>query len=197
MQVISAVSSARSAIRSIKPAHRSHELLEATKYRGKNTRWTSLSDTEVEHHKLDLKNSWSTSTLSPLLLGLAALKEAAESGILSGESLTIAPRSNNLFFSNLESVHTLPDRIVRRSRNVLARVMNEAVEYELLQGEVGTNSLGAGTAIIGESKGVKDKKKRRKRSSVQKTGPERKDLADLDCKTSEVFNFLQCLLPCL
>lgn len=184
-EVISAVSSARSAIRSIKPAHRSHELLEATKYRGKNTRWTSLSDTEVEHHKLDLKNSWSTSTLSPLLLGLAALKEAAESGILSGESLTIAPRSNNLFFSNLESVHTLPDRIVRRSRNVLARVMNEAVEYELLQGEVGTNSLGAGTAIIGESKGVKDKKKRRKRSSVQKTGPERKDLADLDCKTSE------------
>jgi hypothetical protein len=130
-----------------------------------------------------------------LLAGLAALKEVAELGFLSGGSSSPVTL-NGLFFSNLESVHTFSDRIVRRSRNVLTRVMNEAVEFELLEGEVGAKPLAAESGRVGENKGSKDKKKRRKRSSVQKIAQEGKDLADLTdlvSKPLEVETSLKCL----
>ena len=131
-----------------------------------------------------------------MLAGLAALKEVAELGFLSGGSSSPVTL-NGLFFSNLESVHTFSDRIVRRSRNVLTRVMNEAVEFELLEGEVGAKPLAAESGRVGENKGSKDKKKRRKRSSVQKIAQEGKDLADLTDLVSnplEVDTSLKCLL---
>lgn len=190
VQIINAVSSARNSALNAKPAKRPPELLRATKHRGSSLKWTSLSDTEADQYTSNPQNSSITPTLSPLLAGLAALKEVAELGVLSGGASSPVTCSSDLFFSNLESVHTLPDRIVRRSRNVLARVMNEAVEFELLEGEVGAKSMTAESARVGENKGSKEKKKRRKRSSVQKIAQDEKDLVDLDCKPPEVDTFL-------
>lgn len=179
VQVISAVSSVRHAAQNAKPALRPPELLRKKK-------WTSLSDTEADRYTSNPQNSSIGPTLSPLLAGLAALKEVAESAVLSGGASSPATRNSDMFFSNLESVGTLSDRIVRRSRNVLASVMNQAVEFELLEGEAGAKSMAAESARVGESKGSKEKKKRRKRSAVQKIAQEGKDMADLDCKPPEV-----------
>ena len=191
VQVINASSSARNTALNTKPAKRPPELLRVSKHRGSSLKWISLSDTEADQYTYNPQNSSFGSTLSPLLAGLAALKEVAELGFLAGGSSSPVTHSSGLFFSNLESVHTLSDRVVRRSRNVLARVMNEAVEFELLEGEAGAKSLAAESARVGENKGSKDKKKRRKRSSVQKIAQEGKDLADLSdlaCKVPEVSN---------
>jgi len=186
VQVMNAVSSARNAARNAKPSKRPPVLLRGTKHRGRCLKWTSLSDTEADHYISNPQSSSVIPTLSPFLAGLAALKEVAELGVLSGGASSPITCSSDLFFSNLESVHTLSDRIARRSRNVLARVMNEAVELELLEGEAGAKSMIAESTRVGVSKGSKDKKKRRKRSSVQKIAQEGKDLAELDCKSPEV-----------
>lgn len=197
VQIINAFSAARNAARNTKLSKRPPELLRASKHRGSSLKWTSLSDTEADQYTSNPQDSSITPTLSPLLVGLAALKEVAELGFLSGGSSSPVTHNSGLFFSCLESVHTLSDRIVRRSRNVLARVMNEAVEFELLEGEVGAKLPAAESARVGESKGTRHKKKIRKRSSVQKIVPEGKDLAelaDLVSKPLEVDTSLKCLL---
>lgn len=185
MQVTNAVSSVRNAASNAKLA-KPPELFSATRRRGRSLKWTSLSDTEADQYASSPRTSIITPTLPPLLAGLAALKEAAELHTLSGGASSSLPDSDDLSFSNLKSVHTLTDRIARRSRNVLARVMNEAVESELLEGEVGTKPMTAESVRVGENKGSKDKKKRRKRSSVQKIAQDGKVLVDLDRKSSEV-----------
>ncbi|KAG0573197.1 hypothetical protein KC19_VG157000 [Ceratodon purpureus] len=178
-EVINASSSAGNVARNTKPTKRPLEDSRASEYRGSSSKWTSLSDTEADQYKSNPQNSSIDPTLSPLLAGLAALKEVSELGFLPGGSSSSVTNNNRLFFSNLESVQTLSDRILRRSRHVLARVMNEAVEFELLEGEVGAKSLAAESARVGENKRSKEKKKRRRKSSVQKIAEVRNDLTNL------------------
>jgi hypothetical protein len=183
MQAIKALMSARDAAQSSKQTKRSQESTRLRKSKGKTLKWMSLSDTEADQYTMG--NSIS-SAVSPVLAGLAALKEVAELGILARDPSSLATSSSTLFYTSLDSVHTLGDRVVRKSRNVLARVMNEAVEVELLQGEVGTKPLTNGTGKLGESKGSKEKKKRRKRSSAPKILQEDEELADVDLQPLKV-----------
>ncbi|KAG0596843.1 hypothetical protein M758_UG288300 [Ceratodon purpureus] len=184
-EVINASLLARKVARSSKPTKRSPELSRTSKHRGSRLKWTSLSDTEADQYMLNPQNDSINPTLSALLAGLATLKEVSELGFLSGGSSPSVTNNNCLFFSNLESVQTLSDRIFRRSRHVLARVMNEAVEFELLEGDVGAKFLAAESARLGENKGSKEKKKRRKRSLAVKIAQEGKDFSNLADLTSQ------------
>lgn len=186
MQAIKALMSARDAAQSSKQTKRLQESSRLRKSKGKTLKWMSLSDTEADQYTMGLQGNSISSAVSPVLAGLAALKEVAELGILARDRSSLAASNSTLFYTSLDSVHTLGDRVVRKSRNVLARVMNEAVEVELLQGEVGTKPLTNGTGKLGESKGSKEKKKRRKRSSAPKILQEDEDLADVDLQPSKV-----------
>lgn len=186
MQAIKALMSARDAAQSSKQTKRLQESSRLRRSKGKTLKWMSLSDTEADQYTMGLQGNSISSAVSPVLAGLAALKEVAELGILARDRSSLAASTSTLFYTSLDSVHTLGDRVVRKSRNVLARVMNEAVEVELLQGEVGTKPLTNGTGKLGESKGSKEKKKRRKRSSAPKILQEDEELADVDLQPSKV-----------
>lgn len=196
MQAIKTIMSARDAAQSFKQTKRLQESARLRKSKGKILKWMSLSDTEADHYTLGLQGNSISSALSPLLAGLAALKEVAELGIIEWDPSSSVTSSSSLFYTSLDCVHTLSDRVVRKSRNVLARVMNEAVEVELLQGEVGTKLLTNGPGKLGASKGSKEKKKRRKRSSAPKILQEDEELADVDLQPPKV-TFRLLLLSCL
>lgn len=101
-----------------------------------------------------------------LFVGLVVLKEVVELGVLLGGVSFLVICSSDLFFSNLEFVYILLDWIVRRLRNVLVRVMNEVVEFEFFEGEVGVKLMIVESVRVGENKGSKEKKKRWKWSLV-------------------------------
>lgn len=86
---------------------------------------------KAEGYKSNPQHYLVTPTLSPFLPGLAAPKEVAALGVLFAGSNYALTSRNGLFFSNLEYVHILLDPIARILRNILARVMFKAVEFEL------------------------------------------------------------------
>lgn len=187
-QVLQAIESSKSTAENSKSAQGTQRSSGARKIKGKTLKWTSLSDTEADHLVQRATHDLITSTMVPLLAGLTALKTVAESGFFSRESSSPKMESDTLFHSNLRSVHSLSDRVVRKTRDVLARVMNEAVETELLEGELGVKPPGADSGKRG-AKGSKEKKKRKKRSSTLKVLPqEGKEPVSVATKPLEVFS---------
>ncbi|CAM6038846.1 unnamed protein product [Sphagnum compactum] len=148
------------------------DCLELGTIRGRTVRKRTLSDTECELQGRHLMHDAIVSTVLPVLSGLRALKEVAESGILSASTSSHRLESKSLFYSTLNSVDTMPDRVRRKARDVLTRVMADAIELELLGGEDGAKPQGGGgNGKSGEVKGSKERKKRRKRRSTQKVLP--------------------------
>jgi hypothetical protein len=149
------------------------DCLELGTIRGRTVRKRTLSDTECELQGRHLMHDAIVSSVLPVLSGLRALKEVAESGILSASASSHRLESKSLFYSTLNSVDTMPDRVRRKARDVLTRVMADAIELELLGGEDGAKLQGGGgSGKSGEVKGSKERKKRRKRRSTQKVLPQ-------------------------
>ncbi|CAK9867158.1 unnamed protein product [Sphagnum jensenii] len=162
------------------------ECLELGTIRGRTVRKRTLSDTECELQGRHLIHDAIVSSVLPVLSGLRALKEVAESGILSASTSSHRLESKSLFYSTLNSVDTMPDRVKRKARDVLTRVMADAIELELLGGEDGTKLQGCGgSGKSGEVKASKERKKRRKRRSTQKVLPQDREDSGVKSKKQQ------------
>ncbi|KAL3695829.1 hypothetical protein R1sor_009905 [Riccia sorocarpa] len=132
----------------------------------------SISDSEVDQLRLLARKSGKGSAIASFLSGLQALKELSESGLLHAKEedfgLVEEAEASRLFDSTLKVAHTLPDRVLRRVRNLLVKVRNDQVELELF-GDENSGNLRSNTLDQKcEIKTGKSKKKKRKQSSTQR-----------------------------
>lgn len=142
----------------------------------------SFCDNDFTHHPFSNYPCKTRSCTDHFLRGLNILQELSSLGLLC----TLAvPENDILFFSSLSSVHTWSDNIMRKVREIFAKVSKDSVELDLLREDDSGDKLNHHKAKASEIQRKEKRKKcrsRKKRIPISKQPIEHDSLKGKPCE---------------